>query len=108
MRGCGVKEQLIRMIERVYEEIKVKFKLSLREVETEWCDCTGVRQGCPLSPLLFNIYVRQLGMRLDGCKNGVSHRVMNDDGTVEKRYVWVFYMQMICVWWLTAQKIYKG
>ena len=44
MRGYGVNEQLIRMIEKVYEENKGKFKLE--EVETEWCDCTSrVRQG---------------------------------------------------------------
>ena len=59
MRSYGIHEKLIRTIERVYEDNKVKFELN--EYITDWCKSdSGVRQGCPLSPLLFNINVREL------------------------------------------------
>ena len=49
MRGYGISEYLVRIIERVYEENRVKFVLE--DVETDWCTSnSGVRQGCPLSP----------------------------------------------------------
>ena len=46
------------------------------------CD-SGVRQGCPLSPLLFNIYVRELGMKLAQCKQGFKYLMVNKDGVIE-------------------------
>ena len=69
MRGYGISEYgiseyLVRIIERVYEENRVKFVLE--GVETDWCTSnSGVRQGCPLSPLLFNIYFREIAQVIE-------------------------------------------
>ena len=54
-RWYGVHEKLVRLIERIYDGSMVKFELE--KVTTRGCKSdSGVRHGCPLSPLFFNIY----------------------------------------------------
>ena len=38
-----------------------------------------------LSPLLFNIYVRELGMKISACKQSFKYMVVNKDGVIEKK-----------------------
>ena len=67
----GVHGNLVRLIERIYDNSMVTFELE--NVMTGWCKCnSGVRQGCPRSPLVFNIYVRELGMVISNCVHGWS------------------------------------
>ena len=42
-----------------------------------------MRQGCPLSLLLFNIYVRELGMKVAQCKQGFKYLMVKTDGVIE-------------------------
>lgn len=54
MKGIGIEDQLRRRVMEVYRETKN----TVRERKTEefWTE-RGVRQGCPKSPTLFNVYI---------------------------------------------------
>ena len=97
MRSYGIHEKLIRTIERVYEDNKVKFEL--HEYITDWCKSdSGVRQGCPLSPLLFNINVRELGMIVQKSDNGFKYVSVGENGEVEDKTVAGFmYADDLCL-----------
>ena len=60
-------------------------KFELESIMTAWCKSdSGVRQGCPLPPLLFNIYVRGLGTKVAQCKQGLKYLMVNKDGVIEE------------------------
>ena len=89
MRGYGVQENLMDVIERIYDGSVVKFKLE--GIMTEWCNIdSGVRQGCPLSSLLFNIYVIELGMNVAHCKYGLKYLMVDRDGLIVEKSQAVF------------------
>ena len=84
MQGYGVQEILVDVIERIYTRSMIKYEMG--SVITEWCKSnSGMRQGCPLSPLLFNIYMRELGMKVSACKQSFKYLVVNKDGMIEKK-----------------------
>ena len=56
-----------------------------------------MRQGCPLSSLLFIIYVRELGMKLAQCKQRFKYLMVNKDGVIEEKSQASSYMQMMYV-----------
>ena len=72
----------VDVIERIYDGGKINFEI--KGIMSGWCKSdSGVRQGCPLSPLLFNIGARELGMQVAGCKHG--YLVVNKDGVIEEK-----------------------
>ena len=46
---------------------------------------SGVRQGCPLSLLLFNIYVRTLGVKVAQCRQDFKYLMVNKDGGIKEK-----------------------
>ena len=91
MRDYGVQEQLVDVIERIYDGGMVKFEME--GIRTGWCKSDyGVRQGCFLSPLLFNIYVRDLGMKVAQCKHGFKYLMVDRDGMIVEESQAVFFV----------------
>ena len=97
MRGCGVQGILVDVIERIYDGRMLKIEMD--STMNGWCNTdSGVRQGCPLSPLLFNIYVRELGMKIAQCRQGFKYLMVNKDrGIEEKNHAGVLYADDVCL-----------
>jgi len=56
LEARGIHPKLISLIKDLYKDNRVR--VAGQGVQSEWfCIRTGVRQGCPLSPLLFNIFM---------------------------------------------------
>ena len=79
-----MQEIWVVVIERIYSGSMVKFELE--SIMTAWCKSdSGARQECPLSPLLFNINDRELGMKVAHCKQGFKYLMVNKDGVIEEK-----------------------
>ena len=58
-------------------------KFELENMTTGWCKRdSGVKHGCSLSPILFNINVRELGNDISNCAPGVKYVVGGKDGVM--------------------------
>ena len=61
--------------------------LSLRlvNVVTGWCKGESeVRQGSRLSPLLFNLYTREPGMRIEECQECLKYSSVSSNGELKR------------------------
>ena len=75
LQHIGTDEKIINILKDMYKDNKMKFRLG--EIETEWMDNnSGVRQGCMVSPTLFNIYIEELFVRIR--KLGVGAKIGNE------------------------------
>ena len=69
LRGKGVSKELVKNTKEIYEETKNKVKLNGKESEWFWTK-GGLRQGCPLSPTLFTIYLSDIDEMLKKAQAG--------------------------------------
>ena len=67
----GVRGRMWRVLKEYYE--KVQSAVRLDGGNTEWFDVdVGVRQGCVISPMLFDVFVDQLAREVKALKLGVE------------------------------------
>ena len=59
MEELGVPIHLRVTVHRLYEEVNVKIRMSAGISESFRSDI-GVKQGCPLSPTMFGLYIDKL------------------------------------------------
>lgn len=97
MERYGMSEEVVTVLRKIYERNRVRFMLG--DIETEWVECTsGVRQGCPLSPLLFNIYMAELEGVIERRQTGMRLTLENEEGELEHQYVaGLLYADDICL-----------
>ena len=81
MRHYGLEEKFVKVCEGLHSGVEMR--VVMNRVKSRWFGVErGLRQGCPLSPLLFNIYMMgmvdkleraQLGVKLEDCGVGLFH-----------------------------------
>lgn len=59
MEEKGIEEDLIDRIKEIYKETMVSIK-TVEGISRSFCTEKGVRQGCALSPTLFNLYIADI------------------------------------------------
>ncbi|XP_011171243.2 uncharacterized protein LOC105203974 [Solenopsis invicta] len=65
IRRKGIKEQLVRRIAKMYEGTEVMVRTEQGYTES-FITGKGLRQGCVMSPFLFNLYIAELGEKMEG------------------------------------------
>jgi hypothetical protein len=61
----GVSAKFIKAIREMYSNVKIRVKLEENGITQEFDSTKGLRQGCALSPALFNIYIDGIISKLD-------------------------------------------
>lgn len=69
VKGRGVREELVERKEEVLRETRCRVRIGEEEDEGFWT-ARGVRQGCPMSPILFNLVLADLEEELRKVKCG--------------------------------------
>jgi len=71
LQQIGVNGNILRAIKSLYTAVSSCVRINGRC--TEWFDVTsGLRQGCTLSPILFNIFINDLALQIKALGKGVS------------------------------------
>ena len=88
LKDHGVHEKLVSMVERVDRDNVVTFELG--NVVTDWC-----KSDFGLSPILFNLYVRELGMKIEECQQSFKYTTVNSNG--DNNIMGLIYTDDVCL-----------
>ena len=71
LEATGIDGKFINILKALYHKLKCSVKLN--GVTTDWFDVSmGLKQGCILSPQLFNLFINDLTDRINDLKCGVK------------------------------------
>ena len=59
MKETGIRKGIVERIKELYEETENRIRIGDKYTKTFWAE-RGVRQGCPLSPVLFTVFMADL------------------------------------------------
>ena len=73
LERLGLSGNILTALKSLYTNVSCCVKLGMDNVLTEWFDVnTGLRQGCLVSPVLFNIYINDLAMLIKERCTGIQ------------------------------------
>eukprot|EP00794_Sanderia_malayensis_P001895 gene1895-2150_t len=74
MREMGIPEHIVQLIENLYDKQEAEVRTEHRDTETFGIG-KGVRQGCILSPFLFNLYSESIMRKANIDKMNMGIRI---------------------------------
>ena len=72
LQSMGINGKMLTCIKSLYSNVSACVKLRPSEFTNWFRVSTGLRQGCLLSPLLFNVYINDLAMAIKEQCNGIE------------------------------------
>ena len=72
LQCLGVKGKMYSALKSMYNDVTCYVKLSGTHITKPFRVLQGVKQGCKVSPSLFNIYINDLAAELDALGKGIS------------------------------------